>query len=466
MRNRNETKPARSVSHPSIEGRGIGAAAPTRRAVLAGAGAAATSALVPSTPLLAAPPAHVGSAASTEPSGVGGAGVEDAFRIRLPESDGPGVMDDAVVREHFARLRRMIVPTLPHPHAWRWSPADLVADEGLRSAVRRALTRSGAGRERLADALEATIVSPGAEAARAEDARQLRYLARPWPRVMQARARGHMVGWHDQRAATRCHQCWGRLVQPVTRRARAHAVLLIALDLPVPEQLADELLLSLAEEIACTARAGHLAGYERWTVRTGCLRAFGALIDRHGQHRLVHLFAHPAPDGPVDAGGVGLWALGDDRDLDGDLLADIGYPCLQHGRPLPSLAARSATGGPLDADAPAPRPTLVLRPQRHVRERDLFHLGCDISRLPDPAARHVPHDGPTHALIALDGPPDLVRGTAPHPDVMARTVEFVEHHRSALLDHWRGRTDAAGLWDALHAREGAKFEPDTWFKFL
>lgn len=464
MRNRNETTPARSSFDSPIEERGTGSTAATRRAFLAGAGAVATSALVPSMPLLAAPPAHVGSAAAPEPIGTDGAGIGDAFQIRLPESDGPGVMDDAVVREHFARLRWMIVPALPCPYAWRWTPTDLVRDEGLRCAVRHALTLPGAGRERLADALEATIVSPGDEVVRAEDARQLRYLARPWPRVLQAQARGLMVGWHDQRTATRCHQCWGRLVQPITRRARAYAVLLIALNLPAPERVADELILSLAEEIACTARADYLAGYERWTMRTGCLRAFGALIDRQGRHRLAHLFAHPAPNGPVDAANVGLWALGDDRDLDSDLLADIGYPCLQYGRPLPSLAARSATGRPLDADAPAPRPTIVLRPEKHSRERDASLHGRTVTHIPDPAARHVPDDALTHALIALDGPPDLVWGTAPHPDVLARTVEFVEHHRAALLDYWRGRTDAAALRGALRASKGAGWKPDTWFK--
>ena len=413
-------------------------AALTRRSVIAGMGSAlgasATATLLPQRalalmPARAAPEPPV-------PSAAPGVTIEDAFRLRLPESYGEGVLEDRVARAHWTRLRRILTPHLPPEHAARrWTPGDLVADTTLREAVRGAYAWAERECHRVV-----TAYAPD------EHERQLTYIARPWPRVpySQHEATPHFDPLNEDYVASayRCHRCWGRLLHPVERPMRALATLLIALDLPVPDDLADELLQSLAEEIACTLAADDYSAWNAWTVRAGCLRVFGALIDRDARHPLAHAFAHPAPTGPVDASGAALWAMGDDRDLDGFMLTPLGP--LDPSRRLktdlaaPSLSARTCLG-----PEPRPRPTLV------VHRRDLRHASYN-----DPTGPDIYWPlGMPHTLIALDGPSERVGhrtwGPPLTPDDAARAAAFVARNRDALIDHWDWRTDSLGVCEAI-----------------
>ena len=428
----------------------------SRRTVLAGAAASAGAALVRPLPSLAA------LAAQSVPImayGASGPTIEDAFRIRAPESYGHGVLDDTVSRTHFSRLGAIIATMgdLDPAHRWRWTPTDLVTDEALRMAVRGAFERDAelmewCRLERASTRIGDLVAWGGL---------QREYDALPRPPLNRSRfqpCESHdPLGKANVVAAAVCRKRWRQLLERPVRSGRALATLLIALDLPVPGDLRDALLPDLAREIAATVRGEEDSGYGAWTVRTGCLRAFGALIDRDARHPLAHHFAHPAPPGPIDASGKALWAHGDDRDLDGFLLTPIGrLGDASADAPLPPMSARCALYGKTRPSEPLPRATLVVHHRGVPHPCELFDDRAQMIGLLDAEAAPPDTDPPGHTLIAIEGGPTRVWGPPLDATTDARVAAFVESHRAALMDHWYGRTDSLEMLEAVKAAEAVR----------
>ena len=185
-------------------------------------------------------------------------------------------------------------------------------------------------------------------------------------------------------------------------------------------------------------------------MRTGCLRALGALIDRGGRHPLSPHFAHPTPLGPVDASGEALWAHGDDRDLDGFLLTPIGRLDARNAdAPLPPMSARCALYGETRPHEPLPRATLVVHHRGVLHPCELFDDRAQMIGLLNAEATLPEPDRPGHTLIAIEGAPTRVWGPPLDPVTMAGVAAFVRRHRAALLEHWHGRTDSVDMLEAM-----------------
>ena len=227
-------------------------------------------------------------------------------------------------------------------------------------------------------------------------------------------------------AARRCHQCWGRLVQPTSRATRAYACFLLAIGEPVPTDMAHELINDLVEEIACTIRGEEFSGYDSWTMRTGTLRAFAHYIDPYGRHPLAHEYGPPfilpaaSPHEPVNVDTPYFWGEDNGRDLDGFLLTPCGVR-RPDGTSLRLNVRQCSYWGPEAPDGPPP--TLVVH--------------------------HGTKWGDPYSLVSIEFPPAIVWGEPLAPDVAREIKGFIGRNATPLLEHWRGETDSVEMLEAL-----------------
>ena len=324
---------------------------------------------------------------------------QHTYALRLPEAYGPGVMDDGILWNWFAVLRRMISHELRPPYRdRRYKPIDLHFEADLRGAVSRAYQQKPFS---LARVFRAGI--------RDGMVRTELPLEHPKPTAFEARY----------------HACRTRLAaKSKTRAARAWACLLIALGLPVPEGLAARLLPLLAEEIACTVAAEEFSGFSDWTIRTGCLRVFGGYLDPEASHPLANVFVHPpmCDEGQFMDWSM-LWSEGDGRDLDGFLLTPF---TLLYSNGILRLSARIASyDGTRSRSGPVP--SLVVH--------------------------HDTGPGAPYSLVSLRDAPGIVWGEPLAPEIAVAIERFINGNKTPLLEHWRAETDSLTFLQRLTVPE-------------
>ena len=344
--------------------------------------------------------------------------IEDAFRLRTPEAYGYGIMDDRVIRLWWTQLRRRLAPALPRDlRNVRYTTGDLACEENafLRDAVREAHARTAKG-----SLWPVSLMLPD------EEARQISYIRRPWPRVR--------VSIHPRTPdfdplsdarfsdARRCHQCFGRKLHPVARGMIAYACLLIALGEPVPDDLADDLIWRIAEELACLPLAEEYSGYGNWTVRSDCLRVFGAHLDPGGRHPLAPEFDHPVMKGEChDMASLFLARSTFGRDLDGFLLTPLGTV----GEPPVRVQARQVNDGFVGRAYPS----LVAKLARDRMSPRASTLD--------------------HTPVSLFSPFRHLWGEQLPPTTAKDLTTFIAANQAILLAHWRGEADSVDLLGSL-----------------
>lgn len=184
-------------------------------------------------------------------------------------------------------------------------------------------------------------------------------------------------------------------------------VLFLAAGVTMPGVVKARVLDAFDREIAYDRAEEESSGWDHWSKRVGILRAVRALIEKDDTS-------------PFYAGNETMWALCDNRDLDGFLLTCMEPDETGLSRPI---SVRACEYGEVAEGNPNPPATLVVS-------------------MGEPPCIHVPH-----ALVMVDEPVRQVFGPALPAHDLARVARWIALNRTTLLDHWLGRNSSSTLFN-------------------
>ncbi len=182
-------------------------------------------------------------------------------------------------------------------------------------------------------------------------------------------------------------------------------VLFLAAGVALPPAAKTRVLGAFDREVVHDRAEEEFSGWNHWSMRTGILRVVRDLIER-------------GDTGPVYAGGQAMWALSDNRDLDGFLLTSLETCSTGLAR---KVCLRTCWYGEVEEGCPVPQATLAV-------------IMSKASVL-----------GEGYAVVTVEEPIRQTYGPALPADELDRLTQWIALNREALLAHWLGRTCSSEL---------------------